>query len=769
MKIISTLSLFSVFIANNATAQNIFPATGRAGIYTASPAASLQVRGGARIGTPANYVNIDSATGNLSFNGTSAYRVAGNRYAFQYASNPNYGLYFNSTNVQYEFRNGSAVPVFYVNANNGNAVFTGNLKIGTYTLPATDGVNGQVLTTNGSGAVSWTVVAGGGNGANKTLSNLSAATAVNVPLLPGTDNNTDIGSSLFSWKDIYLKGGLYFNGIKMMQYKAGVNTIIGEGAGSTGSGGFNTALGSNTLSANTTGDSNVGIGENSLVYNTTGSNNTATGYAALISNATGSSNAAFGFSALYSNSTGRYNSAFGNNALYYNISGSYNTGVGISALRVNTADENTAIGAYALSDNSGGIQNTAAGAYSLTANSNGYQNTAMGYSALAANDNGYSNAAFGYYALYNSTNSSANCAFGNEALVNNYGDAGGNCAFGYRALYSNTTGGTNVAMGYAALFSNTTGYVNIAVGYGAMERNSSGNNNVAVGQRALNWNTTGEGNTAIGTGANTNFISNLNNATAIGYDAQVDASNKVRIGNTSVSSIGGQVTWTSFSDARIKKDIKENVPGLNFIKMLRPITFHYDLNKENEMMGIKGSKDFKEKYDIEKISFTGFAAQDVDEAAKKINYDFSGVDKTGKIWGIRYAEFVVPLVKAVQELDKKTQEIDELKTEVEELKKLVQSLVQIKSSTSNNYSLEQNIPNPFNQSTTINYTLPAKFSSANIIVTDNNGKTIKQFTLSAAGKGSVTIAAGTLASGLYHYALYVDGKMIDSKKMEIMR
>jgi hypothetical protein len=50
-------------------------------------------------------------------------------------------------------------------------------------------------------------------------------------------------------------------------------------------------------------------------------------------------------------------------------------------------------------------------------------------------------------------------------------------------------------------------------------------------------------------------------------------------------------------------------------------------------------------YDIEKITFTGFLAQDVETAAKKINYDFSGLDKSGEILGLRYAEFVVPLVK----------------------------------------------------------------------------------------------------------------------------
>lgn len=138
-------------------AQNIFPASGNTGIGTLSPAASLQVIGSSRFGSTANYTQV-SATGQLSFSGTAGYTVAGNKYAFTYSGNPNYGLFFNSTLSQYEFRDGSAIPRFYVNANNGNGVFTGNLKVGAYTLPSTDGLNGQVLTTNGAGTISWSPV-----------------------------------------------------------------------------------------------------------------------------------------------------------------------------------------------------------------------------------------------------------------------------------------------------------------------------------------------------------------------------------------------------------------------------------------------------------------------------------------------------------------------------------------------------------------------------------------------------------------------------------
>ena len=54
----------------------------------------------------------------------------------------------------------------------------------------------------------------------------------------------------------------------------------------------------------------------------------------------------------------------------------------------------------------------------------------------------------------------------------------------------------------------------------------------------------------------------------------------------------------------------------------------------------------------EQVVQTGFIAQEVELTAKKSGYDFSGVDapKNDKdSYGLRYSEFVVPLVKAMQE------------------------------------------------------------------------------------------------------------------------
>jgi len=136
----------------------------------------------------------------------------------------------------------------------------------------------------------------------------------------------------------------------------------------------------------------------------------------------------------------------------------------------------------------------------------------------------------------------------------------------------------------------------------------------------------------------------------------------------------------------------------------------------------------------------------------------------------------VPLVKAVQELSKMNDakdsainqqniKINDLQNQVNELKAMIVSKQSTVNSQLSSAFLQQNIPNPFNHTTTIDYTLPQTYSSAKIIETDKSGKVLKEVSLSAKGKGSVTVDASTLGSGAYQYSLYVDGRLIDTKQM----
>ncbi len=85
--------------------------------------------------------------------------------------------------------------------------------------------------------------------------------------------------------------------------------------------------------------------------------------------------------------------------------------------------------------------------------------------------------------------------------------------------------------------------------------NTTGRDNTGVGVSTLLRNHTGSANTAIGTGASTT-TDGLTNATAIGYLAGVNASNKIRLGNADITVIEGQVPYTYTSDRNEKEDFR---------------------------------------------------------------------------------------------------------------------------------------------------------------------------------------------------------------------
>jgi Chaperone of endosialidase len=215
----------------------------------------------------------------------------------------------------------------------------------------------------------------------------------------------------------------------------------------------------------------------------------------------------------------------------------------------------TAVGQNAL-PNGGGIENTAIGGYTLQSNS-GVDNTAVGAWALHASTSNY-NTAVGAWALSTNTTGQQNTAIGAQALA------------------SSTTGGFNVAAGINALVYTTTGAFNTAAGPNVMFYNDNGQYNAAFGAIALRDNTSGSYNTAIGYLANV-AAGNLSNATAIGANALVNASNKVRLGDTQVTVIEGQVPFTSVSDRRQKENFRpvNNDAILERLRAVPVMTWNY--------------------------------------------------------------------------------------------------------------------------------------------------------------------------------------------------
>ena len=171
----------------------------------------------------------------------------------------------------------------------------------------------------------------------------------------------------------------------------------------------------------------------------------------------------------------------------------------------------------------------------------------------------------------------------------------------------------------------------------------------------------------------------------------------------------------------------------------------------------------------QKILYTGFVAQDVERAAKELGYDFSGVDaaKNDKdLYSLRYAEFVVPLVKAVQELSEKVQKLEAALAEKNggDVSALTSKMPAVTG-----MNLSQNSPNPFSSTTTISYVLPQQYQSAKIVITNKSGNALKQVNVTGNGKKSLTFDASAFAAGTYHYALYIDGRLTGAKQMIVVR
>jgi trimeric autotransporter adhesin len=249
----------------------------------------------------------------------------------------------------------------------------------------------------------------------------------------------------------------------------------------------------------------------------------------------------------------------------------------------------------------------------------------------------------------------------------------GNVSLGYQALSINDAH-SNAAIGvFAARFG--TGSANTAIGSYSLMAMTTGSNNAAIGTGALANNTSGRFNTGVGSLAEVS-TGDLFNATAIGAGSFVNASNKVRIGSSGVTVIEGQVPFTTPSDGRFKFKIADDVKGLDFILQLRPVTYQFDVERfdaalRGKMTGIANARtDSIVQVSYSKASAirrTGFIAQEVEQAALKAGYNFSGLiqpQTENDHYSLSYESFVVPLVKAVQEQE---QVIDALKKEVKAL------------------------------------------------------------------------------------------------------
>ena len=219
---------------------------------------------------------------------------------------------------------------------------------------------------------------------------------------------------------------------------------------------------------------------------------------------------------------------------------------------------------------------------------------------------------------------------------------------------------------------------------------------------------------------------------------------------------------TNLSDGRQKENIKDIIDPLGIILNLKGIK--YDLKREYtySVDVIKDEKSIS-KLEAQRKNKVGFIAQDVNTILPEVvRYD----DSTD-VYGVNYSEIVPVLVEAMKA---QQAQIEALKSTVANCCANSLKSASIATGTTNNLAenvaeLDQNIPNPFNNETRIGCFIPEGSGNSVLYIYNMNGTQLQQYNVTGKGKQSVTINGSSFEPGMYLYALVIDGKEVDTKRM----
>jgi hypothetical protein len=215
---------------------------------------------------------------------------------------------------------------------------------------------------------------------------------------------------------------------------------------------------------------------------------------------------------------------------------------------------------------------------------------------------------------------------------------------------------------------------------------------------------------------------------------------------------------------KLKQNITELSSALDLIAKLKPKEYEYKHDGTYKLMNLPEGKRF------------GLIAEDVEEVlpglvkATEFNQKQSNGEQTPasekvEFKALNYTELIPIIIKGMQE---QAELIKQQQLQIDDLKAQVSRITGGGGTLTGMGSLEQNNPNPVTSSTRIAYTVPSGVNHAQLLLTDNGGKTIKAVSLSPGSK-AINLNTIGLSSGIYNYSLMINGIIVQTKKMEIVR
>ncbi len=247
------------------------------------------------------------------------------------------------------------------------------------------------------------------------------------------------------------------------------------------------------------------------------------------------------------------------------------------------------------------------------------------------------------------------------------------------------------------------------------------------------------------------FVTNAPNYETQCYNVKLGSSNNFWVD-------GDGDVWHSglhtISDLSLKENILDLSSSLDIINQLRPVKYNFKEGAFGEKMGSSSANKDKIRY--------GLIAQEVELVLPSL------VESRGdSLKAINYVEIIPLLIDAIQI---QQEEIEGLMAQISDSPAYKSAIAQTSSNDLEGLSsavLFQNTPNPFNENTTVKYSIPSFESYALINVYNLQGNQIKSVEISNTGDGEIVIPVSELYPGLFIYNLIVDGYEVESKRMVI--
>jgi hypothetical protein len=265
----------------------------------------------------------------------------------------------------------------------------------------------------------------------------------------------------------------------------------------------------------------------------------------------------------------------------------------------------------------------------------------------------------------------------------------------------------------------------------------------------------------------------------------------IPINTQAIIELNAKVDKSTLSDQSIKTNVQNLNGSLDKVLAMRGVSYDWNQSVDPQL-------------NLDSLSHVGFIAQEIAQIDSRLTY----LD-ADTLLHVEYDKVVPILAEAIEELNGKVvsqdsiiealtnenlaqqaqiENLNDRLTQLEnclsgilpflcqmnnssiqltqqEVQEQLRTAINVNLSNKNTIVLNQNVPNPFAESTMISYSIPTSVQKAQIHFYDGQGKLINSVDVIERGNGQLNVFANDLSTGVYTYSLVADGHIVSTKRM----